>query len=859
MTSAPGLRPRSGSARKAFSSQGGPFSNGQPAWHFALDAGALTVLLGLGLLGFGLSFGGDPYYLLSGFGGIILGLGIGVLNAHLRLGLLVTTAITLGAYLVFGTLLAVPDAAIAGFVPTLDSLRTLLLGVVFAWKDMLTVGVPVGSANGVLIVPFLSSMIMALVAAVLTWRVRSPYLPLLPVLLLFVTGIAFSTNAAFLTVERGIGLTVLGIAWATFRRDALRRSSTRRVSVNNPQADTATARKASLRRLGMAAAVIAVSVGVTALSAPLVTAGNERKVLRNVVVPPFDPKAYITPLASFRTYVKDKKDDTLFVVKGLPRDGRVRLGALDAFNGTNYNMDPNGSGNFSKVGDAESINTLADTSSVVPTNDYAIDISIEDYQGYFVPGGRKTTGISFDQGGSQAASGLYFNSGTDTAVTTNGLNRGDSYSVQVSDPVKLEHGQLTQYDFAQVSLPDPLEVPPVVGSQANDLSADAPTAIDRVRQIEAHFQKTGAFSNGLVSEGQLPSVSGHGSARIRNLLTAKQMLGDDEQYAVAMSLMLRHLGIPSRVVMGFYPDPTSPENGAGEVRITGKNVHAWVEVAFERVGWVSFDPTPPKDNVPIPPDPENKSKPKPQVLQPPPPPQEPADLPPDSSPDALDADQKKDNPWLFWGALLSALGVALIPLAILALPLLLVALLKSRRRKSRFSAGDPAQRVGGGWSEVVSLATDMGAAVDTKATRRESAAVLAEAFPGSQSATTTLARRADASIFGAGQPSEDEVREYWTIVDGSLKEMTATVGFWRRQQARFSPRSLLSDARTALNTKDTAGGGGRRFKLPALPFGKAAGRRRPPAGPPADGPGTPPAGTGAPSPEEPPTQGPKQQ
>lgn len=859
MTSAPGLRPRSGSARKPLSSQGSPFGNGQPAWHFALDAGALTVLLGLGLLGFGLSFGGDPYYLLSGFGGIILGLAIGVLNAHLRLGLLVTTALALGAYLLFGTLLAVPDAAIAGFVPTLDSLRTLLLGVVFAWKDMLTVGVPVGSANGVLIVPFLSSMIMALVAAVLTWRVRSPYLPLIPVLLLFVTGIAFSTNAAFLTVERGIGLTVLGIAWATFRRDALRRSSTRRVSVNNPQADTATARKASLRRLGMAAGVIAVSVGVTALSAPLVTAGNERKVLRNVVVPPFDPKDYVTPLASFRTYVKDKKDDTLFVVKGLPRDGRVRLGALDAFNGTNYNMDPNGSGNFSKVGDAESINTLADTSSVVPTNDYAIDINIEDYQGYFVPGGRKTTGISFDQGGSQAASGLYFNSGTDTAVTTNGLNRGDSYTVQVSDPVKLEHGQLTQYDFAQVSLPDPLEVPPVVGSQANDLSADAPTAIDRVRQIEAHFQKTGAFSNGLVSEGQLPSVSGHGSARIRNLLTAKQMLGDDEQYAVAMSLMLRHLGIPSRVVMGFYPDPTSPENGAGEVKITGKNVHAWVEVAFERVGWVSFDPTPPKDNVPIPPDPENKSKPKPQVLQPPPPPQEPADLPPDSSPDALDADQKKDNPWLFWGALLSALGVALIPLAILALPLLLVALLKSRRRKSRFSAGDPAQRVGGGWSEVVSLATDMGAAVDTRATRRESAAVLAEAFPGSQSATTTLARRADASIFGAGQPSEDEVREYWTIVDGSLKEMTATVGFWRRQQARFSPRSLLSDARTALNTKDTAGSGGRRFNLPALPFGKAAGRRRPPAGPSADGPGTPPAGTGAPSPEEPPTQGPKPQ
>jgi hypothetical protein len=850
MSSAPGAQTRRSSRRAAVESGQSAFADGQPLWHFILDAGALTVLLGLGLLGFGLSFGGDPYYLVSGFGGIVLGLAIGVVNAHLRLGLLITTALALGAYLVFGTLLAVPDSAIAGFVPTLDSLRILLLGIVFAWKDMLTVGVPVGTAGGVLIVPFLSSLITALVAAVLTWRARSPYFPLLPVLVLFVTGIAFSTNAAFLTFERGVGLTVLGIAWATFRRDALRRSSTRRVSVNNPQTDSSTTRRARIRRLGMAAGVIAVSVAVTALSAPLVTAGNERKVLRNVVVPPFDPKDYITPLASFRTFVKDKKDDTLFVVQGLPRDARVRLGALDAFNGTNYNMDPNGSGNFSKVGDAKSINTLADTSGTVPTNDYSINITIEDYQGYFVPGGRKTTGLSFGQNASAAASGLYFNSGTDTAVTTNGLSRGDSYSVQVSDPVKLEHGQLTQYDFAKITMPEALEVPPVVGSQANDLSADAPTAIDRVRQIEAHFQKTGAFSNGLVSEGQLPSVSGHGSARIRNLLTAKQMLGDDEQYAVAMSLMLRHLGIPSRVVMGFYPDPTSPENGAGEVKITGKNVHAWVEVAFERVGWVSFDPTPPKDNVPIPPDPENKSKPKPQVLQPPPPPQEPADLPPDSSPDALDADEKKNNPWLFWGALLGALGVALIPLSILALPLLLIALLKSRRRKARFRDGHPAQRVGGGWSEVVSLATDMGAAVDTRATRRESAAVLAEAFPATKGTTTMLARRADASIFGAGQPSEEEVREYWTIVDGSLKEMTATVGFWRRQQARFSPRSLLADARSVLNL-------GGRLPLPAL---NLPGRRRP-AGHGLQAGQNPQAGQEADKPqtETPPTQGPMTQ
>jgi hypothetical protein len=817
MNSGSGLRPRSrsssssafrgnaGSRRASTRSQppnnrstalGSAFADGRPLWHFALDAGAMVLLLGLGVLGFSLSFGGDPHYLVAGLGGVLLGLSIAALNAHLRLGMLVTMAITLGCYLLLGTALAVPDAAVFGVLPSLDSVRTLLPGVVFAWKDMLTVGVPVGTAGGMLIVPFLSSLLTALTAGLLAWRLKSPYWPLLPVLVLFVTGIAFSTSAGFLNVERGVSLTIIAIAWATFRRDALRRRSTRTISANRPEADSSAARRGRLRRFGLGAGVLAAAIVVTVVASPVVTASNDRQVLRNSIVPPFDPKDYITPLASFRLFVKDKKDENLFSVKGLPKDGRVRLAALDAYNGVNYNMDPHSSGNFSKVGDARSLNTLAGTGSA-GANAYTLDIKVEDYQGYFVPGGRQTTGISFT-GNSDAASGLYFNSGTDTAVTTKGLAKGDSYSVQVSDPGKLEHGQLTQFDFANITMPDSQEVPPVVGSQANELSADAPTAIDKVRQIEAHFQKTGAFSNGLVADGQLPSLPGHGAARIKSLLTAKQMLGDDEQYAVAMSLMLRHLGIPSRVVMGFYPDPKSPENGAAEVQIKGKDVHAWVEVAFDRAGWVAFDPTPPKDNVPIPPDPQSKSKPKPQVLQPPPPPQEPADLPPDSSPDALDADDKKNNPWLFWGPLLAAIGTAAIPVIILALPLVLIALLKARRRKGRFLDGHGAKRVGGGWSEVLSLATDLGASIDGKATRRESAGVIAGAFPSSAETTTLLADRADAAIFGAGQPTEEEVKQYWNIVDSSLKDMAGSVGFWRRQQARFSPRSLLAEGRNAL-------------------------------------------------------------
>src|SRR6476620_6590880 len=108
MSQAPGLRPR----RQAPSAPHSAFASGQPPWHFLLDGGALTVLLGLGVLGVSLSFGGDPYYLVAGFGGIILGLAVAACNAHFRLGLLITTALALGAYLVLGTAVAVPGGAI---------------------------------------------------------------------------------------------------------------------------------------------------------------------------------------------------------------------------------------------------------------------------------------------------------------------------------------------------------------------------------------------------------------------------------------------------------------------------------------------------------------------------------------------------------------------------------------------------------------------------------------------------------------------------------------------------------------------------------------------------------------------------
>jgi transglutaminase-like putative cysteine protease len=66
--------------------------------------------------------------------------------------------------------------------------------------------------------------------------------------------------------------------------------------------------------------------------------------------------------------------------------------------------------------------------------------------------------------------------------------------------------------------------------------------------------------------------------------------GHCEYFSSAMAVMLRTLGIPSRVVTGFRGAEFNDVTGNYVVR--AKNAHAWVEAYFPGYGWQTFDPTP---------------------------------------------------------------------------------------------------------------------------------------------------------------------------------------------------------------------------------------------------------------------------
>ncbi len=62
-----------------------------------------------------------------------------------------------------------------------------------------------------------------------------------------------------------------------------------------------------------------------------------------------------------------------------------------------------------------------------------------------------------------------------------------------------------------------------------------------------------------------------------------------EQIATSLTVMLRSLGVPSRVVAGYAPGLRNPFTGLFQVRAS--DAHLWTEVWFPGIGWQSFDPT----------------------------------------------------------------------------------------------------------------------------------------------------------------------------------------------------------------------------------------------------------------------------
>ncbi len=115
---------------------------------------------------------------------------------------------------------------------------------------------------------------------------------------------------------------------------------------------------------------------------------------------------------------------------------------------------------------------------------------------------------------------------------------------------------------------------------ARRVAAPRRSPYETVLALEGWFRERGGFRY----DEQPPKVAG---PPLVSFVTQTKA-GYCQHYAGAMAVMLRMLGIPARVAVGF----TSGSYKDGKWLVTDHDAHAWVEVWFAGHGWVPFDPTP---------------------------------------------------------------------------------------------------------------------------------------------------------------------------------------------------------------------------------------------------------------------------
>ena len=780
-------------------------------------SGALVIALTIGVVAAWPIY--QSWWLLVPAGvGLVLGVFTGSFVAQ-RFGVLVAS----GALFVGFVLTVVPVAVPSSFerMP-MGLFRGLLDGVAavaLGWKQLLTLTLPVGTYQSVMVPAFLVYLLTAFAATLIATRTkRFAALASFALTAPVAFGTIFGSSAVSaplvlgplkIAAPRELGLwllaALLGACWVWFAAGAERRAALRRGRVRGVRSAGGRALRGVL---GGATVVVALGAGLAL--APVLDAGS-RQVPRDHIDPEIVLRERSSPLAAYRGWKRDSTlDAPIFTVSSngaMP--GRLRLAVLDEYNGVDFHVSANEAGRFTRFPSGRG---LSDPATVTVRVD-------EGYSDIWVPtSGLGSVPVFGGQNADALSDAFFVNRATEAAIavpggtSTRGLERGDSFRATMDTGADV---QLKGDPVASASTIDLESVPELAAwVKAQDQPATAEGLLELIQRLRDRGYLSHSIST---AEGEQlwlerlseqygtrfeSSAGGHSLARIEALFAqlntqqrlagenpSQEMLvaaiGDDEQFATAAALLARALGFDSRVVVGVRTsDEAEDVQGVPscDSECTGENVAAWVEVRGAQSEWAPVDVTP-------------QVKLRPSTLE------EGEQLPEfATTPEERDAKEidpplgvgeRSDNPedpsddnkvsWLL--PVLKAVGLSLSALLLLLLPFLFLPFAKRRRAGSRRAEPVPELRALGAWQELVEGARDGGVEVPVGVSRSQVADAIGTA-PARWAAET-----ATRAVFSAQGVSAQEADWMWAAVDADRAERRAKQSLWQRLRARYALRS----------------------------------------------------------------------
>ncbi|GAA1690565.1 hypothetical protein GCM10009792_08260 [Microcella alkalica] len=455
----------------------------------------------------------------------------------------------LAACFLLGTPFVAPSDGI--LLPSIASLAALAIGAVYGWADILTLQAPLSLPDYVIAVPYAAALLVAFTSTTLAvrWLHRRRTAPRAALLLIgpaavYATGVLLGTDEPVLAVARGAAFAGIALVWLGWRRRATATTSSE------------AAQQLLRRKLAGTAIVVVAAIGLGSAAAGLLAPQpDNRFVLREEIEPPFEPLEYPSPLAGFREYTKDLVDTELLVVEGLQPGDRVRLTAMDVYDGVTWNVAGasealEGSGRFRLVGRTIPEPPLARTDGPEP-----VTVDVAGYSDVWLPSAGYAADIAFLDGaeegdGSPERVDVRYNAATGATLVTSGAGEGLRYRIATERQVIPEDAALRDAPVAPFAPAPVVGVPDTVVALATELTATAESPVEKLRALEQHLATIGYYSRGTASD-QVPSRAGHAADRMNDMVTLPSMVGDEEQYASLFALMARSLDYPTRVVMGF--------------------------------------------------------------------------------------------------------------------------------------------------------------------------------------------------------------------------------------------------------------------------------------------------------------------
>ncbi len=326
----------------------------------------------------------------------------------------------------------------------------------------------------------------------------------------------------------------------------------------------------------------------------------------------------------------------------------------------------------------------------------------------------------------------------------------------------------------------PSDLPDNLVQLANRITAKADTPAAKAAAIQAYLRS----SQFTYSTEPLP---GSGYEALQNFLL-RDHRGYCEQFASAMAMMARVVGIPSRVSIGFLPG----EQDEGSWKVSIRDMHAWPELYFANYGWVRFEPTPASVTGSAPAwtvqnsdssgsdssaDPSSGSTTD--------------EVSPGTAPSIGPSEQRTDlgpGAGASWGRTLVTAAIVLVLLAILAAP----ATIRVRRRSGRLNGSGPAeQQVEAAWAEIRDTVVDYGGSWpegSPRAIGREVSDRLDEEESQSMSRVATLVER---SRYARSFDHGGAMSELPTMTSEIRRGVAAPADWRHKVTALLLPRSLF--------------------------------------------------------------------